>query len=129
MSGQFPGVVQNPTDDDQGRLGAADKKVARSADELRTRFYVVPAQSQVPSSNTCAEFGPCESAGSVGLASHDPGRGNDLALGAQSGGFAKLLMFPAQDAEDIALSAWWRWLFAATLKLPRSPGRCGAGRD
>ena len=65
---QLHSVVQHPTDHDQGRFRAVDKKVARSADDLHTGFDVVPAQSQVPRSNTCAEFGPRETAGSGGLA-------------------------------------------------------------
>lgn len=100
---QLQGIVQHPTDHDQGRFRSVDKKVARPADDLHTRFDVVPAQSQVPGPNTCAEFRPRETARSVGLACHVAERGDDQALVAQSSGLAELLMRPGEDAEDIAL--------------------------
>jgi hypothetical protein len=54
---QFHRVVQYPTDHEQGGLNAIDKEVARPADNRRTCAHVMPAQSQVPRSNTRPEFG------------------------------------------------------------------------
>lgn len=70
MPCQLHGVVKHPTYHDQGRFSAVDKKVPRPADDLHTGLDVVPAQSQVPRSNTCAEFRPRETAGPIGLARH-----------------------------------------------------------
>lgn len=103
---QLHGVVKHPTDHDQARFRAVDKKVARPPDDIHTWFDVVPAQAQVPRSNTCAEFGPCETAWSVGLACHVAERGDDQALVALSSGLAKLFMSPGEDGEDIALRSF-----------------------
>jgi hypothetical protein len=100
---QLHGVVQHTTDHDQGSFKAVDEEVAGPADDLRTGLHVIPAQSQVPRPNTCAEFGPRETARPVGLACHVAERGDDQALVAQSGRLAKLLMCPGKNAEDIAL--------------------------
>lgn len=67
---QLHGVVKHPPDHDQARFRAVDKKVARPADDLSTGLGVVPAQSQVPRSNPCAEFRPRATARPVGLACH-----------------------------------------------------------
>ena len=48
MQRQFHGVVQYPTDHEQGRLDAVDQEVERPADYIRTRRHVIPALSQVP---------------------------------------------------------------------------------
>lgn len=70
MSRQLHGVVQHPTDHDQDRFSAVDEKVARPADNLHTGPDVGSAQSQVPRSDTCAEFGPHDAARPVRLACH-----------------------------------------------------------
>ena len=100
---QLHGVMQNPTNHNEGRFRAVNKKVSRSANNPHTWIDVVPAQSQVPRSNTCAEFGSRETARSVGLVCHVAERGNDKAFVPQAGVLAKLLMCPVEDTEDIAL--------------------------
>ena len=65
---QLHGVMQNPSDHNEGRFRAVNQKMSRSADDPHNGIDVVPAQSQVPRSNTCAEFGSREAAWSVGLA-------------------------------------------------------------
>ena len=62
MPRQFHGGVQYPPDHEQGGLKAVNQKVARPADYLRTCTHVIAAQSQVPRSNTRAEFGPRDAA-------------------------------------------------------------------
>lgn len=103
MPRQLHGLVQHPTDHDQGRFNAVDEEVTWSADDRRTGLDLGAAQSQVPRSDTCAEFGPRDAARPVGLACHIAQGGHDQALVAKSSFLARLLMCPRKDAKHITL--------------------------
>ena len=103
MTRLFHGVVQYPPDHEQGGLEAVNQEVARPADYLRTCTHMIAAQSQVPRSNTRAEFGPHDTARPVRLCRHVAKRRDDQALIAQPGGLAELLMRPGKDVDDICL--------------------------
>jgi len=100
---QLHSIVQHPTDYDQSDFGAVDEKVARSPDSLHAVFDMVSALSQVPRSDTCAEFGSRDTARPVGLARHVTQRGDHQAFVAQSSSLAGLLIGPSEDGENIVL--------------------------
>jgi hypothetical protein len=100
---QFRGVVQYATDHEQDGIKAVNSEVARPADYLGTCTRVIAAQSQMPRSNTHAEFGSRETARSVGLGCHVAKRRDDQALVAQPSGLAELLVRPGKDVDDIVL--------------------------
>lgn len=105
MPYQLHCVVQHPTDHNQAGLQAVDKKVTWLADDPNTWIHVLPAQSQMPRSNTCAEFGPRETAGSFGLACHVAQRGDDQSLVAQSGDLTDLLSRVRQQCPPSSAAA------------------------
>lgn len=100
---QLHGVVQHPADHQQGSLNAVDQKVAGPADHPRTGAQVMPAQSQMPRTNSRPEFWAHEAARTVGLCRHVAKCRDDQALIAQPRCLAELLLRPGQDVDDIGL--------------------------
>ena len=100
---QFHGVVQHPTDLDEAGFKAVDQEMPRSANGDHAGLNMSPTQSQVPGSNTCAKFGPSETARSLGRGCHIAECGDDQTRIAQSGRLTEPLMRPGEDVDDVAL--------------------------
>lgn len=104
MPRHFHGIVQDSTDDDPAVFCSIDQEMSGATHNTRSHARMFPTETQVPGTNTFAKLWTFNAAGPIRLGGNVTQRGHNQGRIAFASRFAKPLVCPSQNLDEVGLS-------------------------